>query len=113
RFDNSDNDRGSGWREQAFDDSAWPSSSAPFHGGDAPVPAGDLQPIPTLFNTGVGPDGQVLPPGTSAPHCLVMVSAQSGTPPAPAPSLTIEGHPAWLANDEVSSWLGPVNPGTV
>jgi hypothetical protein len=24
----------------------------------------------------------------------------------------IEGHPAWLANDGTSRWLGPVNPGT-
>ncbi len=112
-FDNSGADRGTGWSEPAFDDRAWSKAPAPFFGGDAPPPGGDEQSIPTLFNTGVGPDGLVLTPGSIDPHYVVTASAQSVVPPPPAPALVIQGHPAWLANDDQSSWLGPINPGTV
>ena len=112
RVDNSGTDRGSAWRDGAYDDTAWAVGPAPFYGGTAPEPGGDLRVVPGLFNTGVGSDGQVLPPGGRDPHFLVTVSPQSVTPPVPSPALVIEGHPAWLANDAQSSWIGPINPGT-
>ena len=96
----------------ASGDGGWAISSAPFFGGDASPPAGEERPIPTLFATGVSDARQPLPPGTRDPHYTVVASAQAITPPPPAPALVIEGHPAWLANDSTSRWLGPVNPGT-
>lgn len=113
RVENSGADPGANWRGADFDAASWTPAQAPFYGGDAPTPGGDLRPIPTLFNTGVGPAGQVLPPGSLDPHYLVTASAQPVTPPTPSSALVIEGHPAWLANDEQSSWIGPVNPGSL
>ena len=113
RFDNTGADLGSAWSDPAFDDHGWSDGPAPFYGGSAPAPGGDMRQIPTLFNTGVGIDGQVLAPGARDPHYTVTLSAENVTPPPPAAALVIEGHPAWLANDDTSSWLGPVNPGTV
>ncbi len=113
RLDNTGTDLGTGWREPAFEDGHWSAGPTPFHGGTAPIPGGVVQPIPTLFNTGVDGDGHVLAPGSNDPHYTVTASAEPVSPPPPAPALVIEGHPAWLANDQTSSWLGPVNPGTV
>lgn len=96
----------------AFGDDGWTTSSAPFFGGDASPPAGAEGPIPTLFPTGVSDARQPLAPGTRDPHYLVVASAQAISPPPPSPALVIDGHPAWLANDAASRWLGPVNPGT-
>jgi hypothetical protein len=112
RFEGSGTNLGTAWREPGFDDRSWTSAPTPIYGGDAPSPGGDLKPIPTLFATGVGADGRVLAPGSPDPHYVVTASAEKVTPPPPAPALVITGHPAWLANDEGSSWLGPVEPGT-
>ncbi len=112
RFDNSGTDPGLAWSQPGFDDHAWKSAPTPFYGGNAPAPGGELKPLPGLFNTGTGPDGHVLPPGSLDPHYIVTASAQKVTPPPPAPALVITGHPAWLPNDALSNWLGPVDPGT-
>ena len=34
------------------------------------------------------------------------------TRPDELAATVIQNHPAWLANDALSSWVGPVNPGT-
>lgn len=112
RFDNSGLEPDSAWVGLDGDDHLWRVAPAPFYGGDLPAPGGEIESIPTLFNTGIGTDGRVLPPGTADPHYLVVVSAEKTTPPPPAPATVIEGHPAWLENDDTSSWLGPVQPGT-
>ena len=93
-------------------DPTWKSATAPFFGGDASPPTGIETAIPTLFSTGVSDSRKALTAGTRDAHYTVLASAQVVSPPPPSPSLVIEGHPAWMANDSSSQWLGPVHPGT-
>ena len=100
------------WTVGTGDDGPWTPATTPFFGGDASPPSGAETPIPTLFSTGLSDARQPLPPGARDPHYTVLASAHAIAPPPPAPALVIEGHPAWMANDTASRWLGPVNPGT-
>jgi len=112
KYDASGNDPGAGWREESFDDSGWSSGNALFQAGDVTLPFGDPEPLPTVFSTGVGENGAVLAPGTADPHYQLTLSPQSTPPPPPIAATVLQNHPAWLANDSLSSWIGPVNPGT-
>ncbi len=112
KYEASGVDLGSAWRQPGFDDSAWPAAPAPFQAGTLPPILGDPEALPTVFSTGVGPDGTVLAPGSADPHYRLTLSAQSTPPPPAIPATVIQNHPAWLANDTQSSWIGPVNPGT-
>jgi hypothetical protein len=112
KYQNSGVDPGVAWRGTNFDDKAWLSGQPLFYSGDAAPAAGELQPVPALFNTGVDANHDSLLPGAPDPHYLLTVSAQSTPPPPPLAATVIQNHPAWLANDASSSWIGPVNPGT-
>ena len=106
-------DLGTAWRLPGFDDSTWGSAASPFQAGTVPTVLGGMAAIPTIFSSGMGTNGVVLSPGSADPHYTLIKSAYS-TPPPPAIAATvIQNHPAWLANDAQSSWIGPVNPGTV
>src|SRR5438128_2039397 len=105
-------DPGTAWRETLFSDGAWLSGAALFYAGNVLPPTGDPQPVPTVFNTGVDANHNALPAGVADPHYLLTVSAQGPPPPPPIAATVIQNHPAWLANDSLSSWIGPVNPGT-
>jgi hypothetical protein len=105
-------DLGSTWRQPGFDDSDWPVAPSPFQAGALPVLLGNPVPLPSVFNTGVGPDGAVLAPGSPDPHYWLTLSAQSTPPPPPIAATVVLNDPAWLANDTQSSWIGSVNPGT-
>jgi hypothetical protein len=106
-------DPGSSWRQLAFDDSSWPSGQGAFQAGSVTVPLGGWETLPTVFNSGVDANGVVLAPGSADPHYWLTLSAQSTPPPPAIPATVIQNHPAWLANDTTSSWIGSVNPGTV
>src|SRR5439155_1469715 len=112
KYQNSGNDPETAWRGTAFDDTAWPTGRALFYAGNAQPPAGEFQSIPTLFSTGVDDSHNALSPGVPDPHYRLTVSAQSTPPPPPIAATVIQNHPAWLANDALSSWIGPVDPGT-
>jgi hypothetical protein len=86
------------WRALGYADSTW-AAWTPFTN----------TPIAGLFNTGVGADGVALAADTPDPHYVITAAAQ-GTVGAQA--TVIENHPAWLANDSASSWIGVLNPGT-
>ncbi len=100
------------WRQLGFDDTPWPSGAALLGDGQVSPPVGDLEPIPSLFSTGMSEVGTVLAPGSPDPHYLLTRSAQATPTPPPLPATVIQNHPAWAANDAASSWIGPVNPGT-
>lgn len=112
KFDASGTDLGAAWRQPSFNDTSWTSGSALFQAGNVTPPLGDPEPVPNVFNSGVDANGAVLSPGSADPHYQLTLSAQS-TPPPPAIQATVmQNHPAWLANDATSSWIGPINPGT-
>lgn len=112
RFEASGTDLGSEWRQRSYSDSGWSSGAGLFRAGNATLPFGDPQPVPTVFSTGLGTNSTVLAPGTADPHYWITLSAQ-GTPPPPSiPAMVIQNHPAWLANNTQSSWIGVVNPGS-
>jgi hypothetical protein len=112
KFDVSGKELGAAWRQVVFDDRDWYSGRALFRAGNVTAPVGEPQPVPTAFSSGVGDDGAVLPPGAADPHYWLALSAQSTPPPPPIAATVIQNHPAWAANDAMSSWIGPVNPGT-
>lgn len=103
---------GAGWLRNEFDDSAWASGPGLFQAGNVVPPLGDRQALPTVFSSGVDASGVVLGPGAADPHYWLTQSAQSTPPPPPIAATVIQNHPAWAANDSLSSWIGPVNPGT-
>ena len=110
KFDASGSDLGAVWREAGFDDSAWAAGPALFYNGT--VIAGEVRPIPTLFNTGVGTNGSALPVSARDPHYLLTVSAQNPTNP-PVAAIVMVNNAGWLANDTASSWIGAVSSGNV
>lgn len=111
RFNASGAELGTAWREPAFDDSGWPEGQALFQAGGVTAQTGDPQPLPSVFNSGVGEDGAGLSPGLPDPHYQLVASPYSTPPPPAIPATVILNHPAWFANDPLSRWIGPVNPG--
>ena len=101
KYQSAGTDPGTAWRQTLFSDGAWLSGAALFYAGNVLPPAGDPQPVPTLFNTGVDANHNALPAGVGDPHYLLIVSAQG--PPPPIVATVIQNHPAWLANDSLSS----------
>ncbi len=112
KFDASGDDLGSAWRDPGFDDGSWSAGSGLFQAGNVNAPIGDPQTVPTVFSSGLDDNGAVLAPGSSDPHYLLTQSAQGAPPPPAVAATVIQNHPAWLANDVLSTWLGPLNPGT-
>ena len=103
---------GTAWREPAFDDSGWPTGAGLFKAGNVNVPVGDPEPIPGVSSTGMNPNGTALAPGMDDPHYQLTQSPHSTPPPPPIAAKVVQPHPAWIANDPLSGWIGPVNPGT-
>src|SRR6476646_5473826 len=80
KYEASGNDLGTAWRAAGFDDAAWPTGAALFYAGTTGQ-SGQIQPIPTLFNTGVDSNRVVLAPGLADPHYQLTVSAAGGSVP--------------------------------
>lgn len=101
------------WRSVSFAADAWPVGTGVFSCGVAGWAVSEFQPIATIFHTGVGTNGAILPPGQPDPHYELAVSAYSSNPPPPAIAATVmQNHPAWVANDTLSRWIGAVSNGT-
>jgi hypothetical protein len=112
RYEASDPELGTEWRQPTYDDTSWAFGPATFLAGDAELPTGEPQPLSTLFSTGTGTDGKALSPGTADPHYWLISSAHSQPPPPAIRATVIQPHPAWTPNNTSASWIGPVNPGT-
>jgi len=111
KYEAAGDDLGSAWRQPGFDDTLWPSGQSAFQAGSVASPLGGYEALPTVFSTGLDGNRAVLAPGSADPHYWLTVSAQSTPPPPSIAATVIQNHPAWLANDATSSWIGPVNPG--
>jgi hypothetical protein len=112
RYNASGEDLGTVWRTPSYSDSSWSSGRPLIYAGNPNVVPGERRVVPTLFSTGLNTNGTPRAGGTPDPNYLLINSAHS-TPPPPAIAATvIENHPAWLANDANSLWIGPVHPGT-
>jgi hypothetical protein len=97
KYEASGTDLGTGWREPGFSDGSW-AARASFTN----------RAIPGLFNTGVGANGVVVAPGGNDPHFIVTAAPQGNVG---TNAIAILNHPAWLANDATSSWIGIHTPG--
>ncbi|OQB94070.1 MAG: CotH protein [Verrucomicrobia bacterium ADurb.Bin118] len=111
-YEASGSDWGTAWREPDFDDSGWPTGAGLFKAGNVNVPVGDPEPIPGVSSTGMNTNGTALAPGMDDPHYQLTQSPHSTPPPPPIAAKVVQPHPAWIANDPLSGWIGPVNPGT-
>lgn len=108
----SNNAPSTSWNGIGFDDSTWPSGKGLFASGRFDLlSAGEAQSLPGVFNTGIGTDGVILASGTEDLHYQLTFSAQSSPPPPDIPATVMVNHPAWLANDASSSWIGCVSVG--
>ncbi|NQU26555.1 MAG: hypothetical protein HQ567_35170, partial [Candidatus Nealsonbacteria bacterium] len=70
--------------------------------------------LPALKNLSSGIDetsGSPIADGDPDPRYVLTVSPQDLPEDLPKPATVILNHPSWLANDEISKWIGPVNPG--
>ena len=57
-----------------------------------------VAPIAALHSTGLDDDGLPLPPGSNDPHWVLKATGE--------PLVVMTPHPAWLANDADSRWIG-------
>jgi hypothetical protein len=98
RCNASGSDLGTAWQAPSYSDDSWT------------VRAGlTNRPVATLFNTGLDATRTVLAAGSSDPHYIITAAAQGSVG---GNATVIQNHPAWLANDALSSWIGVLNPGT-
>ncbi len=94
---------GMGWYTQSFGEGTWQSGPAGFWVGQQPS---YTQPVPieTIFSTGIDDNGDALAPGQYDPHYTNVATG--------LPLLVMQNHPAWLANDAQSRWIGLTAQGT-
>ena len=103
RFDIQGGDLGQAWRAPGFDDGGWPTGQAGFYYGDTVVSSLPVR-IETLFSTGLDEEGVLLSPGQYDPHYRFEATGQQ--------VFAMQNHPAWLANDALSQWIGFSGQGT-
>ncbi|MBN2064594.1 MAG: lamin tail domain-containing protein, partial [Sedimentisphaerales bacterium] len=96
-------DLGEQWSLPGYNTQYFGTGQAGFsYGLDAG--SGDREEIPTLFSTGMGDNGLPLSPGSYDNHYELVSSGSS--------LIAMANHPAWLANDSLSQWIGWSGNGT-
>ncbi len=103
RYDDSGGNKGALWRYVGYNDYSWDIKPASFYSGQNVI--GDTPTvITTLYSTGCSDGGGVLSPGQTDPHYFITASG--------APLTVMQNHPAWVANDSTSMWIGLSAQGT-
>jgi hypothetical protein len=97
RYDDSGANRGTLWRYTGYNDSSWATAPAGFYSRQ-PVAGDTPTAITTLYSTGCSDTGDVLSPGQPDPHYFITATS--------IPATVMLNHPAWLANDSISTWIG-------
>ncbi len=97
RFNDQGSDLGQTWRQTAYNDSGWQEGQAGFYYGNN-LFGSEPEMIPTLFSSGMDEAGNPLTLGQSDSHYHFVSSGQ--------PVVAMQNHPAWLANDGTSQWVG-------
>lgn len=103
RFNIQGTDLGQVWRQTTYNDSGWQEGQAGFYYGDN-LTSSEPETIPTLFSSGQDEAGNPLTPGLLDSHYRF---AESGNQ-----AIAMQNHPAWLANDATSEWIGFSAQGT-
>jgi hypothetical protein len=96
-------DLGQTWRQTAYNDNGWQEGPAGFYYGDNPA-SSEPETIPTLFSSGLDEAGIPLTPGLFDSHYHFSGSGDQ--------TIAMQNHPAWLANDALSQWIGFSGQGT-
>ena len=102
---------GDAWNTASFNDTAWSSGAGLFFGGTGGWRPGESAAIATLYSSGIGTNGDALPPGNKDPHYVLTASAYSTPPPPPIAATVMANHSAWAANDTASRWIGVISNG--
>ncbi len=103
RFNSQGSNLGQTWRQAGYSDSTWSVGQAGFYYGSAGG-SGEPEKITTLFSSGLDNEGNPLSPGQYDPHYRFVATGQQ--------VIAMQNHPAWLANDAASQWIGFSGRGT-
>ncbi len=103
RFNSQGSNLGQTWRQAGYSDSTWSVGQAGFYYGSTGG-SGELEKITTLFSSGLDNEGNPLSPGQFDPHYRFVSTGQQ--------VIAMQNHPAWLANDAASQWIGFSGQGT-
>jgi lamin tail-like protein/CotH protein len=102
-YDDSGTNNGSLWRQAGYDDNLWEVGPASFYSGQS-VTGDTPTAITTLYSSGINDDGSVMSPGQDDPHYFITSNS--------TPVTVMQNHPAWVANDSISLWIGLSAQGT-
>ncbi|MEN6307939.1 MAG: lamin tail domain-containing protein, partial [Anaerohalosphaeraceae bacterium] len=103
RYNSQGGNLGQTWRQTDYSDSTWSVGQAGFYYGNTGG-SGEPEKITTLFSSGLDNEGNPLSPGQYDPHYRFVSSGQQ--------VIAMQNHPAWLANDATSQWIGFSGQGT-
>jgi hypothetical protein len=92
KFDASGTDLGSAWCQPGYSDAAWASGDGWLYCGT--ITNGLVQPVATLFDTGVDASGSVLTPGAADPHFILTAAAQGTVNANAAATITLPIFPS-------------------
>ncbi len=96
-------DLGTEWKVSGYDTTYWRQGAAGFVFGYN-VETGEMEPVTTLFSTGLDDDGFPLTTGSYDLHYEFTATGE--------PVYAMINHSAWLANDSSSQWIGFSSSGT-
>ncbi|MBE0536492.1 MAG: lamin tail domain-containing protein [Phycisphaerae bacterium] len=103
RYSDAGVDLGNAWKQPDYAEDDWPAGRAGFYVGPGAAPT-ERRTIDTLFSTGLDDERKPLAPGQRDPHYTIGATGEH--------VFAMQNHPAWLANDTASQWIGLSGQGT-